>query len=76
VKFYLPEKGPILYDGVRQYLQEDLNYLLHLESEIARQRTIYRIVEHDPPRRKHIERLEELRSDARFKFLKKWDTKK
>lgn len=71
MKFYVPEKEPVLHDGVRQYLQEDLDYITALAREIARQDVIIQVTEENS-RRRHRQRLTDMYVTARQAFLKKW----
>lgn len=75
MKLYTPtadEHGPILHNGVRQELEEDLGLLEDFTSTIARYEACWRLTE-DMRYRRHIAKLYTLRSNARAAFLKKWN---
>ena len=73
MKFYTPDEkdNVITYNGMRQYLQEDLSLLMDYNSTIARYYVVVRVTE-DEALRKHISKLEKRLSELRAVFLKKW----
>lgn len=72
---FFPEKGEIRYNGVRQFLQEDLDHLVDYARAIAQEEVILRVTE-EPSRRARITKLRDRFFQLRGDFLTKWDKKK
>lgn len=72
MKRYTPEKGEIRYNGVRQYLDEDLSYLMELTHEIAWQEAVVRLTGEEALR-KHIGKLRDLLSKSHSEFRARWN---
>lgn len=71
MKRYIPEFGEIWHDDVRQYLQEDMSYILEILGELVRQRSIVTL-SGEPALYKHIGKLEDLYHKTYSAFLKRW----
>jgi len=75
MKLYTPtadDHRPIIENGVRKELQEDLYLLEDFARTITRYEQYWRITE-DIRYRRHADKLQLLRAEARTAFLKKWD---